>query len=371
MRESNRTKRLLVVQFFSDEVLADPTHFSSRERHTRMVGNAQSCARRALEEAVARKRDRSVAVLRPAPHVKPVPAAIRRHHVEHWDLLTADAEHSSQGYLPFRVVKPVGGEAEGRRLPTVVMLHPTGADQNYHVGWEANLVDRGFLTVSLDLRYHGSRQDDAITYQEAIRRSFADESFAEKPFLLDNVWDLQHVLDALEDRPDVGKIGITGLSLGGMVSWLLAVIDERVYAPVPLCGVQSFAYAIENNQFHERAMSIPEVFRAVSPGGFLSNLTPELVARVWHSILPGLLQHYDAAMSLGCIAPRPLLVVTGSLDGRNPVQGVREAVDAARVVYEEQGVGGCLELYAQDDAGHELTLSMRDEIDRWFDRWLV
>lgn len=335
-----------------------------------MVGSIQSCARRALEEAVARKRDRSLGQLRPAPQAKPVPAAIRRHHVEHWELLTADAEHSSQGYLPFRVVKPAGGDTEGRRLKTVVMLHPTGGDQDYHVGWEANLVDRGYLTVSLDLRYHGSRQDDAITYQEAIRRSFADDLFTEKPFLLDNVWDLQHVLDVLENRTDVGKIGITGLSLGGMVSWLLAVIDERVYAPVPLCGVQSFKYAIDTNQFHERVMSIPEVFRAVSPGGILSNLTPELVARVWDAILPGLLEQYDAAMSLGCIAPRPLLVVTGSLDGKNPVQGVREAVNAAKEVYEEQGVGDRLELFAQEDGGHELTLLMREKIDSWFDRWL-
>ena len=336
-----------------------------------MAVSALSYARRALEEAVTRKRDRSVAAIRPTPHAKPVPSVLRRHEVEHWELLTADAEHSSRGYLPFRVVKPVGGGAEGRRLPTVIMLHPTGADQDYHVGWEAKLVDRGFLTVSLDLRYHGSRQDDAVTYQEAIRRSYADESFAEKPFLLDNVWDLQHVLDVLENRPDVGKIGITGLSLGGMVSWLLAVVDNRVYAPAPLCGVQSFRYAIENNQFHERAMSIPEVFRAASPGGILSNLTPELVARVWRTLLPGLLEHYDAAMSLGCIAPRPLLVVTGSLDGRNPVQGVKEAVDAARVAYEEQGVGDRLELFAQEDAGHELTPLMRDTIDNWFDRWLV
>ncbi len=334
----------------------------------------QSCsARRALEEAVARNRDRSGAVLRrvAAQSAKAAPPAIRRHHVEHWELMTADAEHSSQGYLPFRVVKPAVGVAEGRRLKTVILLHPTGADQDYHVGWEARLVERGFLTVSLDLRYHGSRQDGAMTYQEAIRRSFTDESFTEKPFLLDNVWDIQHVIDVLEDREDVGKIGITGLSLGGMLSWFLAVIDERVHAPVPLCGVQSFRYALENNQFHERVMSIPEVFRAVSPGGILSNLTPELVAQVWDCLLPGLLEHYDAPMSLGCIVPRPLLVVTGSLDGRNPVQGVREAVDAASAVYEEQGVGERIELIAQEDAGHELTLFMRDSIDDWFDRWLA
>ena len=331
------------------------------------AGKPYADARRALREAVSRNRTRSFQ-LRRSPQAKPDPATIRRHHVEHWELLTADSEQSCQGYLPFRVVKPA--DAGAGRLPTVILLHPTGADQNYHAGWQSKLVDRGYLTVSLDLRYHGSRQDEAISYQEAIKRSYTDETFSEKPFLLDNVWDLQHILDVLEDRLDVGKIGITGLSLGGMVSWFLAVVDERVYCPVPLCGVQSFTYALENNQYQERVMSIPEVFRAVSPGGMLSKLTPDMVKAVWASILPGLLEEYDASLSLGCIAPRPLLVVTGCLDGKNPISGVRQAINAAKKVYLEQGAVDRIELFAQEDAGHELTLSMREKIDQWFDKWL-
>lgn len=104
------------------------------------------------------------------------------------------------------------------------MLHPTGADQNFHAGWVATLCDRGYVCCTLDLRYHGARVDGAISYQEAIAKSFTDESFKERPFLLDNVFDIQHVLDVLEERPDVGKIGVTGLSLGGMVCWLLVGI---------------------------------------------------------------------------------------------------------------------------------------------------
>lgn len=39
----------------------------------------------------------------------------------------------------------------------------------------------------------------------------------ERPFLLDNVWDLLHLLDYLEVRPDVdmARVGITGVGWGG------------------------------------------------------------------------------------------------------------------------------------------------------------
>lgn len=118
-------------------------------------------------------------------------------------------------------------------------------------------------------------------------------------------------------------------------------------------------------------MSIPEVFQAAAPGGVLSGISAGVVKNVWEKILPGMLETYDAPLSLGCVAPRPLLVVTGALDGKNPVEGVRRAVAAARKEYETQGVAERIELIAQEDAGHELTAAMRDAIDSWFDRWLL
>jgi dienelactone hydrolase len=75
-------------------------------------------------------------------------------------------------------------------------------------------------------RYHGGRVDGDMTYQQAIARSYTDhETFKERPFLLDNVWDLQHLLDVLSERPDVDerRIGITG--------WVLTSSDVRSHTP--------------------------------------------------------------------------------------------------------------------------------------------
>ena len=62
----------------------------------------------------------------------------------------------------------------------------------------------------------------------------------EHPFLLDNVWDIIMLLDYLDARPDVdsARIGMTGLSLGGMHTWLAAALDDRVAVAAPMIGVQ-------------------------------------------------------------------------------------------------------------------------------------
>jgi dienelactone hydrolase len=64
----------------------------------------------------------------------------------------------------------------------------------------------------------------------------------ERPFLLDNVWDLLRLLDYLETRPDadMARVGMTGVSLGGMHTWLCAAADLRVAVAAPMIGIQNF-----------------------------------------------------------------------------------------------------------------------------------
>ncbi|MCC7424025.1 MAG: acetylxylan esterase [Planctomycetaceae bacterium] len=51
------------------------------------------------------------------------------------------------------------------------------------------------------------------------------------------VWNAMRALDYLQSRPDVDadKMGVTGLSGGGAMSWFLGAADERVKVVVPVC----------------------------------------------------------------------------------------------------------------------------------------
>ena len=111
-----------------------------------------------------------------------------------------------------------------------------------------------------------------------------------RPFLLDNVWDLGRVLDYLSSRPDVdaSRIGVTGISLGGMHAWLLAAADDRVTVAAPALGVQSFAWAAAHDAWHARAASLPLLFDAAAADAGLPAPDAAAFARALDAVAPGL-----------------------------------------------------------------------------------
>ena len=65
----------------------------------------------------------------------------------------------------------------------------------------------------------------------------------------------------LQTRDDVdpARLGVTGISLGGMHSWLLGALDTRVAVAAPMIGVQGFGWAVEHDRWHARVASIQPV----------------------------------------------------------------------------------------------------------------
>lgn len=133
---------------------------------------------------------------------------------------------------------------------------------------------------------------DLPLYEDQIVASYVNKGASERPFLLDNVWDLQRVLDwlfyvgtdekvevewsqqqqqgpavaaaavdaafSLSDKVlrrdvfgenrrlfnvDAARVGTTGISLGGLHSSLLGVVEQRRIAVLaPAIGVPTFAW---------------------------------------------------------------------------------------------------------------------------------
>ena len=73
----------------------------------------------------------------------------------------------------------------------------------------------------------------------------------EHPFLLDTVYDLWRLADYLITRPDVQahRIGMMGISMGGIETWMAASVDKRIKVAVPVIAAQSFKWSLENDKW--------------------------------------------------------------------------------------------------------------------------
>jgi len=62
------------------------------------------------------------------------------------------------------------------------------------------------------------------------------------------VWNAIRALDYLETRPeaDMKRIGLTGISGGGAMTWYTAAVDERISVAAPVCSTFTFGSQAEH-----------------------------------------------------------------------------------------------------------------------------
>jgi len=180
------------------------------------------------------------------------------------------------------------------------------------------------------------------------------------------------LIDYLQTRPDVdgARIGLTGISKGGIETYLAAAADRRVAAAVAYIGVQSFKWELDNGQWHARIHTIQEAFDAAARIANKSTEDVEFVRQFYARVVPGIDGEFDGPAMLPLIAPRPLLVVNGDSDANTPIAGVRLAVNAARPLYVAANAADRLQLIVQEDTPHRVNPESIEAGIAWFVRWL-
>jgi dienelactone hydrolase len=304
------------------------------------------------------------------PELAPLPTVegLKKFHL--W--FSSDATERVPGYL----LMPDAKKFPGKR-PVIIALHGTGGSKD---GDEiANLVLRaakaGFIGVAIDGRFHGERvkprADGGINaYNEAIARAFT--SGQGHPFYYDTTWDVMRLIDYLVTRKDVDatRIGLVGISKGGIETYLTAAADTRVAAAVSYIGVQSFQWELENGQWHARIHTIQDAFDAAAKSAGKSPESVDFVREFYARVVPGIDGQFDGPSMLPLIAPRPLLVVNSDSDANTPIAGVRLAIQAAFPVYNELKASSKLQMMVQENTPHRVNPESIDEGMRWFEVWL-
>jgi dienelactone hydrolase len=266
---------------------------------------------------------------------------------------------------------------EAAKYPVVILQHFLGGtkDDPRLVAVLGQLAQKGFMAVAIDGRFRGERENGkplALAMVEAAR------SGKSHPWLLDTAYDLTRLIDYLVTRDDVDaeRIGMTGVSEGGIETWMAAVVDDRVKVVVPIIGVTEFGTAFQGgNAANEAAVLklLEPVLTEYAKDQGENQISLPLLRRLWAKLVPGGLDRFDAPVLIPTIAPRPLLILNHEADELFPVAGAKKVYEAARQRYRELNADDKLDFRVAPGAKHIDFFPLLIEANtatQWFERWL-
>lgn len=282
----------------------------------------------------------------------------------------------SEERVPMLIVRP---KDRSRRLPAVILLHGTGGGREGMRPWCNDLARRGIVAVAIDARHHASRavgkhSTPVGAYHDAIVRAWKGGPGEPRtfPFYFDTCWDVWRTIDYLQTREDVDpdRIGLFGISKGGIETWLAGAADDRVKVAVPAISVQSFRWSLDNDRWQGRAATISVPHKVAANDRGEEAVTRETCRALWSKIIPGILDRFDCPSMLRLYAGRPLLIVNGETDPNCPIEGARVAFAAAEAAYKAAGSPEKLKIDVAEGVGHSITPAQKAMILDWFAKWL-
>jgi dienelactone hydrolase len=235
-----------------------------------------------------------------------------------------------QAQEPHAVVICLPGH--GRGVDDISGVDENGRERTTKVGYEydyaVQVVEHGMAALAIEPFGFGCRRDAAARAAGAGQSSCQPSAGAAlllgETMAAWRIWDVMRCCDLIVTRKelDASRIGLMGISGGGMITQYAAALEPRIRAAFISCALCTFRDSI------------------VSLSHCIDNY------------VPGLLNYAESSDIAGLIAPRPLFVESGLKDPIFPIDGSREAYAATRRVYE---VFGAPELCQREefDAPHE------------------
>jgi dienelactone hydrolase len=242
--------------------------------------------------------------------------------------------HARRDTAPGPAVLAVHGHGPGKARVCGIERGGEGDDYAHA------LASLGYVVLAPDLRGFGERSEWMPAGNYHCDWDLVCATMAGVVPLERNLWDLACSLDVLGAHPlvDPARVAVAGLSFGGTCALFLAALDPRVRVAVVSGYLSSWraAHAVPWNMCG-------------------SQVLPDQLGEI---------EHIDVA---ALIAPRPLLVESGTQDGIFPVGPARQTVDRLRGVYARLGAPDDAivhDVFEGDHRWHGV------EVPAFLERWL-
>ena len=228
------------------------------------------------------------------------------------------------------------------KLPAVLYLcgHTKGKVSPTYQSHPRWFAQHGYVALVLDPIQLGESQGFHHGTHRADRWDWHSRGYTPAGT---EVWNAMRALDYLQTRSDVdeNRMGVTGLSGGGVISWCLGAADERVKVVVPVC----------------QSGSIEQVVKDRSTDGHCD-------CAFWINY------HQWCWPDIGSlIAPRAFLIASGSEDVLWRPSGYRDVAHRIRKQYAALNKSSHFD-FVEDLSPHGYTPKLRKTIFTWFNTHL-
>lgn len=156
-------------------------------------------------------------------------------------------------------------------------------------------------------------------------------------------WDDRRSLDYLLSRPEVDpqRIGVLGLSIGGLRTAHLIAADPRIKAACVTGWMTEFRHQLRSH----------------------------LRSHTWMAYIPGLYSSLDLPDAAALHAPGALLVQQCGRDALYPMEGMKGAADKLARIYAKARIPERFRATFYD-VPHSFRPEMQDEAFAWLEKWL-
>ena len=210
--------------------------------------------------------------------------------------------------------------------------------QTQLLGWARELSRSGYLTLALTQRGLDRRTPDTDDQAK-------DLLVRGRTLMGAIVYEIRQAVSYLRKRQDVdpARIGMTGISFGGITTFYTWLVDDRIAAAAPICG----------------GVGSLDVF--VQRG-----------SRNYHGLywwIPGMLTRGDQGDFAAAMAPRPLMLWAPLEDIGMPKEGVDRFLEVVIPAYARSAAPDALVVH-RPPGGHTFSLEAFAAMKAFFDKYL-
>ena len=206
------------------------------------------------------------------------------------------------------------------------------------------LARQGYIVLCFDAICFGERVSQQLKGVDYERFVFLRELVNGRCMAWKNILDIRRAVDFLVSRKDVrsDRIGGYGHSMGSTHAGMTGPWEPRIRCLVCNCCLPTY-----------------------------KGIHREQMLHCYPNFVPGINQHGDMQDIVALIAPRPLQMNFGELDGDSPIDCVREGLEVIARQYEKLDARESFSYLVEEKTGHVMSEAMWEATIQWFDRHLA